>query len=87
MWTLQIFLSTAIDNHTSFCRFRFRAIPARRKEPSSWLGANYPYVVECKSTYPFFETIAAFNVDSVAEAYARDCRETNPQFVYRVVKR
>lgn len=32
-----------------------------------------PYVVECKSTYPFWEAIAAFNVDSVAKRYAADC--------------
>lgn len=45
-----------------------------------------PYVVECKSSYPFFEAIAAFNVESVALAYAFDCAKTNPFFKYRVVK-
>lgn len=45
-----------------------------------------PYIVECKSSYPFFEPIAAFNVDSIALAYASDCAKTNPQFVYRVTK-
>lgn len=44
-----------------------------------------PYVVECKSSYPFWEPIAAFNVDQVAERYAADCKCTNPQFQYRVV--
>lgn len=46
-----------------------------------------PYVVECKSTYPFFETIAAFNVECAAHRYAAECSATNPQFEYRVVKR
>lgn len=46
-----------------------------------------PYVVECKSSYPFFEPIAAFNVESVAQSYAAECAAVNPQFVYRVVKR
>ena len=46
-----------------------------------------PYVVECKSSYPFFEPIAAFNVESIAKHYADDCHATNPQFTYRVVTR
>jgi len=40
--------------------------------------------VECKSTYPFFETIAAFNSVKVAYRYARNCFEYNPDFEYRV---
>jgi hypothetical protein len=48
-----------------------------------------PYVVECKSSYPFYEPIAAFNVESAAQWYAKECAETNGTmgFVYRVVKR
>lgn len=45
-----------------------------------------PYVVECKSLYPFFEAIAAFDVQGVAEHYAIECRKTNPKYEYRVVK-
>jgi hypothetical protein len=45
-----------------------------------------PYVVECKSTYPFFETIAAFNVDIAAMSYAYDCKLVHPDFEYRVMK-
>lgn len=46
-----------------------------------------PYVVECKSGYPFFEPIAAFNVDSVAQRYAEDCAKAmSPLYTYRVVK-
>jgi hypothetical protein len=45
-----------------------------------------PYVVECKSTYPFFETIAAFNVDIAAMSYALDCKLANPSLEYRVMK-
>ena len=48
--------------------------------------SKLPYIVECKSIFPFFEPIAAFNVDSVAFHYARDCVETNPLFTYRVTK-
>lgn len=43
-----------------------------------------PYRVECKSSYPFFETIAAFDCRPPAETYAMKCRETNPNFEYRV---
>ena len=51
------------------------------------MARKLQYVVECKSTYPFFEEIAAFNVNEVALHYARECAETNPQYVYRVVKK
>jgi hypothetical protein len=43
-----------------------------------------PCVVECKSTYPFFEKIAAFNVRVAAQWYADQCAETNSAFQYRV---
>lgn len=46
-----------------------------------------PYKVECKSSYPFFEVIAAFNDFSIAFAYAKDCAKTNPMFKYRVTVR
>ena len=48
--------------------------------------AALPFKVECKSTYPFFETIAAFNCESPAKWYAAKCSATNPQFEYRVKK-
>lgn len=47
---------------------------------------HLPYKVECKSTYPFFETIAAFDCENPALNYASDCRSTNPTFEYRVMK-
>jgi hypothetical protein len=50
------------------------------------MATKLPYVVECKSTYPFFEPIAAFKVAEVAVAYAKVCKETNPMFRYRVCK-
>lgn len=33
-----------------------------------------------------FETTAAFNVESIAVAYAEDCAKTNPSYQYRVRK-
>jgi hypothetical protein len=50
------------------------------------LNASLPFVVECKSTHPFFEVIAAFNVKVAAEAYAGECSTSNPSFEYRVVR-
>lgn len=46
-----------------------------------------PYRVRCKSTYPFFEVIAAFNIERAAVAYAEECKEANPRFTYRVCLR
>lgn len=43
-----------------------------------------PYEVYCKSSYPFYELIAAFDCESAAFAYARDCLRTNGKYVYRV---
>lgn len=48
--------------------------------------AKLPYRVECKSSYPFFEVIAAFDCEGPARGYARDCAATNPKFEYRVKK-
>lgn len=45
---------------------------------------SLPYKVECKSSYPFYELIAAFNVECAAFQYAADCQQTNPHFAYRV---
>ena len=45
-----------------------------------------PYLVECQSTYPFFETIAGFDIEAAATRYASECAETNPNFHYRVRK-
>lgn len=50
------------------------------------MAANLPHKVECRrSTYQFFELIAAFNTQRAAETYAAECAETNRQFEYRVV--
>ena len=47
-----------------------------------------PYKVECKSSYPFFETIAAFNLESAAQRYAKECADAvGPLFEYRVTYR
>jgi hypothetical protein len=44
------------------------------------------YIVQCKSLYPFFETIAAFDCDRAAFAYASMCADGNSKFDYQVVK-
>ena len=51
------------------------------------MARKLPYVVECKSTYPFFEVIAAFDCEAACKHYAKDCAETNPQFEYRIVEK
>lgn len=50
---------------------------------------NLKWIVECKpGKQAFFETIAAFNDDSVAEVYAAECRAANGEWaVYRVMER
>lgn len=48
------------------------------------LSESLPYVVECKSTRPFFEIIAAFNCRQAADGYAAECGEANRSFEYRV---
>jgi len=46
------------------------------------------YIVECKpGRQPFFEVIAAFNADCVANHYANECRVANPGNEYRVLTR
>lgn len=47
---------------------------------------SLPFAVYCKSTYPFFERIAAFNVDSAAGHYALECARCHPEFSYEVRK-
>jgi hypothetical protein len=47
--------------------------------------SKLPYVVQCKSSLPFFEDMAAFNVKSVAEHYMVSCAKVNPQFQYKLV--
>ncbi len=44
-----------------------------------------PFTVECKSTYPFFERIAAFNCEPPARRYTKECA-AQPQNQYRVLK-
>lgn len=43
--------------------------------------------VQCKGNHARkeWETIAAFDLANIAEAYADTCRAANPQFEYRVV--
>lgn len=43
-----------------------------------------PFIVECKSTQAFFETIAGFNRRSAADGYAAACAAARPSFQYRV---
>ena len=47
---------------------------------------SLPYKVECKSTFVFFETIAAFDCEPAAVGYMHDCAASNPQNSYRVTK-
>ena len=48
------------------------------------MSEKVPFAVECRSTYPFFEMIAAFNVEVIARRYVEDCQQANPKFEYRV---
>lgn len=43
---------------------------------------SLPYKVECKSSYPFFELIAAFNVEPAATGYAGECALANADTLY-----
>jgi hypothetical protein len=46
------------------------------------------FVVEVRQNpLPYWEAMAAFNVDSVAQAYAARCRQANPLSDYRVMER
>lgn len=47
--------------------------------------SKLPYKVECKSTYEFFETIAAFDCQQAAFAYAQRCASGNLRSDYRVM--
>ena len=47
-----------------------------------------PFVVECKDRDPgSYEAIAAFNVQIIAENYARDCYKSRRDNHYRVTTR
>jgi hypothetical protein len=50
------------------------------------MSSKLPYVIECKSTLPFFEVIAGFNCEPPARRYAQACAKGGPQNEYRVVK-
>lgn len=41
--------------------------------------------VRCGGTLRGWESMAAFNVDSVAAHYAEECKKTNPHNDYRVL--
>lgn len=43
-----------------------------------------PFKVLCKSTLPFFETIAGFDYEGPARWYAEECAKTNPHMRYRI---
>lgn len=45
-----------------------------------------PFFVECKSTHPFFETIAQFDCRPAAEGYVASCSTANPAFEYRITE-
>lgn len=47
---------------------------------------SLPYKVECKSFYPFYELIAAFDCESAAVNYMADCKRANPGNAYRILK-
>lgn len=42
--------------------------------------------VECKSSRPFFETIAQFDCRPAAEGYVATCSTVNPAFTYRITE-
>lgn len=42
------------------------------------------YKIECKSTLPYFETIAAFDCYEAAACYAKRCAKLNPDYCYVV---
>lgn len=42
------------------------------------------YKIECRSTRPFYELIAAFDCEAPALAYAGECALTNNANSYRV---
>ena len=48
--------------------------------------SKLPYRVECKSLFPFFELIAAFDHERAAFAYASQCAANNLKFEYQVRK-
>ena len=46
-----------------------------------------PYRVQCRSIFPFFETIAAFDCEFAALVYATECKAANGRNDYRVTTR
>jgi hypothetical protein len=51
------------------------------------------YAVQCRrvengvtTMAHYWETIAAFNSESVAQRYAKDCADNGPSFEYRVIE-
>jgi hypothetical protein len=45
---------------------------------------SLPYKVECKSSRPFYELIAAFDCQQAAEGYAGECALVNLAHSYEV---
>lgn len=45
-----------------------------------------PYKVECRSTLPYFETIAAFDCYSAAIDYVETCAKAHPSWQYAMKK-
>ena len=48
------------------------------------MKTQLPYVIECNMGR-YFEPIAAFNSLRVAQFYAHECSEENPNLDYRVI--
>lgn len=48
--------------------------------------ADLPYKVECKSSRPYYELIAAFDCEAAAVDYAGECALTNMRNSYVVKK-
>lgn len=60
----------------------------RLLEPLESKMQKLPYRVECRSSYPFFETTAAFDCEAPAVGYASQCALANAdtRYEYRVMK-
>lgn len=49
------------------------------------MNKDLPFLIECRDDIShYFEPIAAFNVECVAQKYMNDCKKTNPRYTYRL---
>ena len=73
----------AIQNGSKFGHIALREALADGEDASSLSALSF--VVECKwPNNPFYEPIAAFNSERVAEHYRDECRATNSLLEYRM---